>query len=353
MWGEFEDDKKKQPSSVTPKTLPKPEDPLSSDDHSQEDEADEVLPLKDRIIHHLAASKVVLKSQQRYEPDFTYEERLNIAETMLDEKPGQFLYRFGKFLRREHLSYFLKYEGNPEIDHYLTETMKYLNKHTSKITVKNRRYGAMQKLRKSGDYFSEKEMERRNPLLYDHLIGKHMTEEEKKEKYTVAKNDISFSSLLLQHIDARDKTDFKKQQEEEEDDMFEEEEDEDEEKEEDEEGEEEMDMETEVESGEKQLLKEEFYSSAYLNFLNGKDEEFDYGQVDTSDDYDLLEIRARDDEERYFDDDDDDDEEANDELDTCQDLDECKDLPPVPQKHRQDGPKIIDITDKPPDEDMN
>lgn len=59
--------------------------------------------------------------------------------------------------------------------------------HFCRITVKNRRYGAMQRLRKSGDYFSEKEMERRNPLLYDHLIGKHMTAEERKEKYTVEK----------------------------------------------------------------------------------------------------------------------------------------------------------------------
>ncbi|XP_037791745.1 coiled-coil domain-containing protein 97-like [Penaeus monodon] len=343
MWGEFEDESRDQPASTTPKTLLKSEEALpASEDFNQEDVPDESLSLKDRIIHHLAASKVVLKSQQRYEPDFTYEERKNIAETMLDEKPGQFLYRFGKFLRREHLTYFLKYEGNPEIDHYLTETMKNLNKHTSKITVKNRRYGAMQRLRKSGDYFSEKEMERRNPLLYDHLIGKHLTEEERKEKYTVEKYEASFSSVLLHHIDARDKKDFKKRQEEEEDDMFEEEEDEDDDE---EEEEEEMDMEMQVESGEKQLLKEEFYSSAYLNFLNGKDEEFDYGQVDTSDDYDLLEIRARDDEERYFDDDDEDEDGSKE--DTCHNLDEDKDFPP--QKHRQDGPKI---TDKPPDENM-
>ncbi|XP_027226150.1 coiled-coil domain-containing protein 97 [Penaeus vannamei] len=350
MWGEFEDERRDQPTSTTRKTLPKSDEALPSEDLNQVDVPDESLSLKDRIIHHLAASKVVLKSQQRYEPDFTYEERRNIAETMLDEKPGQFLYRFGKFLQREHLTYFLKYEGNPEIDHYLTETMKNLNKHTSKITVKNRRYGAMQRLRKSGDYFSEKEMERRNPLLYDHLIGKHMTAEERKEKYTVEKYEASFSSVLLHHIDARDKKDFKKRQEEEEDDMFEEEEDEDEEEEEEEE--EEMDMETQVESGEKQLLKEEFYSSAYLNFLNGKDEEFDYGQVDTSDDYDLLEIRARDDEERYFDDDDDEDEEGSNKDEICHSLDDDKDFPPLRQKHRQDGPKITDVSDKPPDDDM-
>lgn len=93
MWGEFEDERRDQPTSTTRKTLPKSDEALPSEDLNQVDVPDESLSLKDRIIHHLAASKVVLKSQQRYEPDFTYEERRNIAETMLDEKPGQFLYR--------------------------------------------------------------------------------------------------------------------------------------------------------------------------------------------------------------------------------------------------------------------
>ena len=48
-----------------------------------------------------------------------------------------------------------------------------------RITVRNRRYAAMQELRHSGTYFSEKEMERRDPLLYDQLIGRHQTEEER------------------------------------------------------------------------------------------------------------------------------------------------------------------------------
>lgn len=53
-----------------------------------------------------------------------------------------------------------------------------------RITVRNRRYAALQKMRKSGDYFSEEEMERRDPLLYDHLIGQHQTQEERDQKYS-------------------------------------------------------------------------------------------------------------------------------------------------------------------------
>lgn len=77
-----------------------------------------------------------------------------------------------------------------------------------------------------------------------------------------------------------------------------------------------------------------------------------FRQVDTSDDYDLLEIRARDDEERYFDDDDDEDEEGSNKDEICHSLDDDKDFPPLHQKHRQDGPKITDVSDKPPDDDM-
>jgi len=53
------------------------------------------------------------------------------------------------------------------------------------------------------------------------------------------------------------------------------------------------------------MLREEFYSTVYNDFLGGKDKEFDYKNIDDSTAYDLLEIRARDEEERYFDEDDD------------------------------------------------
>ncbi|KAK4296967.1 hypothetical protein Pmani_030571 [Petrolisthes manimaculis] len=258
------------------------------------------LPLCDRLLHHLASSSVTVKSQQRYEPDLTYQERRDILSTLLQHKPAQFLYRFGKHLEREHLQYFVGLEDDPEVDHYITETQKHLNAHTAKIRVRNRRYAALERLRRQGEYFSEEEMERRDPLLYHQLIAKHQTEQERNQKQSaVNKPDISFSSILLEHIDMRAHKDLQKQQEEEEDNMFEEgdsDEEVEEEEEQDDDGEE-----REGHEGEKRLYREEFYSACYSNFLGGRHTDFDYGKVDASDEYDLLEIRARDEEESYFD----------------------------------------------------
>ena len=52
------------------------------------------------------------------------------------------------------------------------------------------------------------------------------------------------------------------------------------------------------------MLHEEFLSAMQDRFIRGEDEEFDYGAVDTNNDYDDLTIRERDEEERYFDDED-------------------------------------------------
>lgn len=293
MWGEYESSKNSgephEPGFKQQRNLDKASENVES--------ATPVVSLRDRIIQYMAASTIILKSQQRYEPDLTYQERKDIVEKLLDEKPGQFLYRFGKQLEREHLQYFLTYEGDPEVDYYLSEALKHKNEHTSKIIIRNRRFAALQKLRRTGDYFSEKEMERRNPLLYDHLIGKHQTQEEREDRYKMDSNDIRFSSILLAHIDNCTDKSIKLQQEDQEDEMFEEDDSDD-----DNVGE----VDSEDDSGKKRLFKEEFYSAGYISFLKGNDE-FDYGQIDTSDDYDPLDIRERDEEERYFDEDEEED----------------------------------------------
>ncbi|KAK7027372.1 Coiled-coil domain-containing protein 97 [Halocaridina rubra] len=290
MWGEFDKIEEKE-------NVEKVDSCVSA--QSPVTENIDELPLRDRIIHHIASSSAILKSQQRYEPDPTFEERKTIAGELLD-KPGIFLYRFGKLLQREHFQYFMKYEGDPEVDHYITESLKHMNKHTARVRIQNRRYAAMQELRRSSEYFSEKEMERRNPLLYDQLIAQHQTSEERLN-YTDNndKDSVSFSSLLLEHIDKRDEKNLKKLQEEEEDDMFEEEETDEEE------GNDNIET---IDPRQKELYREEFYSASYHSFLRGKDEAFDYSKIDASDDYDLLDIQARDEEERYFDDDDDENE---------------------------------------------
>lgn len=77
--------------------------------------------------------------------------------------------------------------------------------------------------------------------------------------------------MLLDHIDNRAHKELKKQQEDEEDDMFEEEDSDEEEECEDEE----MD-ESGIDSREKQMFKEEFYSAGYSNFLGGQNNDFNY-----------------------------------------------------------------------------
>lgn len=272
---------------------------------SVSDDDSPVAPISERIVEHLATSEAVLKSQQRNEPDLTFQERKVIAAQILKEKPGQFLYRFGKYLQCEHLVHFLQFEGDPEVDFYLAETAKQINPHTSKVAIRNRRYAALQKMRSSGDYFSESEMENREPLLYEQLIGRHLTDDERSQLHanTTTSDDQGFSAMLFHHIDFRDERLRREREQDYEDGMFEEEEDDEDE------DEKELRSDTEqedmAEESEKRILREEFYSTVYNDFLGGKDKEFDYKNIDSSEAYDLLEIRARDEEERYFDEDDD------------------------------------------------
>lgn len=82
--------------------------------------------------------------------------------------------------------------------------------------------------------------------------------------------DSRFSTLLLHHFDTYDNKKLKKQLKEQEDEMCEEDEDTEEEN----SGAE--DVERQVESGEKQLLKTEFFSAGYCSFMRGNDADIDY-----------------------------------------------------------------------------
>lgn len=59
------------------------------------------------------------------------------------------------------------------------------------VKVRNRRFEALKKLVSEGSYFSEYEMKKRNPLLYEQLIGKFLTEEEEKERTGIDTTNIT------------------------------------------------------------------------------------------------------------------------------------------------------------------
>jgi hypothetical protein len=45
---------------------------------------------------------------------------------------------------------------------------------------------------KEGIYFSEKEMKRRNPLLYQQLVGQYLTKKEVEDRNNADRKDIEY-----------------------------------------------------------------------------------------------------------------------------------------------------------------
>ena len=270
-------------------------------------------PAQNEMLVHLAHSRAIFKSQQKDEPELSFEEKKTIALNLLEKSPFQFLCNFGRFLKEEHLSYFEKIKSdNYEISFYLKRLHRYFNRSTRKKDVKNRRYEALKSLVEKGEYFSETEMMKRNPLLYDQLVGRYLTEEQKKVRDNIDTQNITFVNLLMESIDRDIVRNFKQDQQDAEDEV-------DEECDSDEESEEENNTEGksileekkdfvekkanknwgemshpkdiyesekhqkqrnlfwyQIPSNEQNMLKQEFVSNMYQSFLDGRDIDFDY-----------------------------------------------------------------------------
>lgn len=311
-----------------------------------------------QIIEHLISCEdAYFKSQQRDEDELSSKQKQEIAEKILAKSKANFLSRFGKNLKEEHLAFFTEYINDEqegyEINFYLSDLKRYFTKTKRDTDIKNRRYDALKKMIDENNYFSETEMMKRNPLLYDQLVGQYLSEEERKIRDNIDTKNITFVNLLLESID-RDTTRKKqKEQQDVEDCTMEEEEDSSSE------DEKEMDKDKMVKekveyvddnswddeipstsrwgdfedesnpepptrrfnfnpqallsreepkkeivmitATERKLLKEEFTSIMYQHFLDGKDVDFDYSSVDDNDCYDNLDIKTKDAEESYFD----------------------------------------------------
>ena len=155
-----------------------------------------------KMLARVAVSDAHFKHQQRGEPDLTMEEKIEIAQNILDENPVTFLSRFHNYLELEDLDYFKDSRDIYEVDFYCKQIYKSKSGSYHKNCVKNRRYEAMKQLISEGDYFSEEEMKFREPYLYDQMIGRFLSDEEVQAK--VDKADLRFSSILIRHIDILD-----------------------------------------------------------------------------------------------------------------------------------------------------
>ncbi|XP_076628535.1 coiled-coil domain-containing protein 97-like isoform X2 [Colletes latitarsis] len=264
------------------------------------------------------------KDNNNSAPNFlnTEEEKTNLEKELLNH--------FGHYMKEEHLKYFEELKDKDyEIAYHINRLQRYFNNSTRLTDVKNRRYQALKTLVEQGEYFSESEMMKRNPLLYEHLVGQYMTEKQKKLRDNIDTKNITFVNLLMESIERDSLKQKRKLQEEEEQNVLEETESDEEQ------GEicvpqhlnynedrtfqwgtlvtlqnkiEHQNIHRPIDKSpcnisktEKQILKQEFVSNMYQNFLDGRDTDFDYSTVDDNEAYDNIDIRSQDEEDKYFD----------------------------------------------------
>ncbi|KAK2175416.1 hypothetical protein NP493_734g02081 [Ridgeia piscesae] len=163
----------------------------------------------------------------------------------------------------------------------------------------------MKKLVEGGDYFSDETMKHRDPLLYEQMVGQYLTEDEVAA--SIDKSDLTFSSILMSHIQMQYDNVLYNRQRDIEEGQMEESEDDDSDLDEDfgVAGRKPQTTEKEdLSEAERLMLRDEFLETMKLRFINGEDRDFNYSDVDNSVEYDPLDIRGHDEEEKYFDEDD-------------------------------------------------
>merc|ERR1719350_1497216 len=270
---------------------------MESDEEEEEDLDSDVLA---SIINTAVKSEGFFRHQQVGEGELATDEKEKIVKELVQSKPALFLQRFGRFLSVAQLDYFESLQDEDfELSHYLKETKQLTCRKVRQQRVKNRRYAMLQRmLAASHPHFSESAMRERNPLLYQQLVGKFMTAEEKAADEAVDMTNCSLSKIILEHMDINKERDDRKREEKEEQ-------------------EEEFDSEEEADGddknvarleGGKEFLKQEFVNAAYQSFLAGKDPGLDYDQIDADATLDDLDAEELEQQEKYFDESDENDE---------------------------------------------
>lgn len=272
------------------------------------------------MIEALAMSGSLVKSQQIGEAELSVNERKEELLRQYRCRPLVFLERYHASLKPQHLPAFTHVSSDPRTQHYSKEIQRRAAGCTDRTRVRNQRYAALRALQKEGQYFSEEEMRMREPLLYEQYIGQYLTDEEVMERSQEAMLDGAqggpgaptgstggLANLLLNSYQERlIQNRLQMEQEREEGALEEDEDDED-----DDHGVQQKGWEPTPE--EKALLREEFISQMHQRFLDGKDKDFNYREVDENPDYDNLDIVTRDAEDKYFDEDDEEVAEENEE----------------------------------------
>uniref|UniRef100_A0A8C6TA56 Coiled-coil domain containing 97 n=1 Tax=Neogobius melanostomus TaxID=47308 RepID=A0A8C6TA56_9GOBI len=257
------------------------------------------------LVETVAISGYSVKSQQIGEAELTLDQRSEELLQQYNNRPLVFLEKYHNCLKPEHLAAFAHVASDPRTQYYSNVIQRRATGCPNKTKVKNHRYAALRALQKDGDYFSDEQMRRREPLLYEQYIGQYLTDEEVLERSQEAMQEGApegsggLAHLLLNSYQERLIQNQMQVEQEREDGALEEHEEE----------EEAQEKEWEPTAEEKALLRGEFISQMHQRFLDGKDKDFNYREVDENPDYDNLDIVSRDAEDKYFDEDDSEEEE--------------------------------------------
>ncbi|XP_037820972.1 coiled-coil domain-containing protein 97 [Lucilia sericata] len=316
----------------------------------QDSAPDTTAPLPQEIMNIMdflsLNAKIMFKSQQRDEPELQQSEKLKVALDVYQRNPQTFLIRFGQYLEEKHLQDFARLsiaDSDEEMHLMVKEYQEKLK--TRQRDVKNRRYAALQKLIKEGEYFSEQEMMKRQPELYQELVGQYLSSKEKQQRDSYDVRNTTFSGILMHNLEQEQLNEVMKKAEQHVQENFQ------------------LSSTTEeqhVEKGildnfekedeeipincrqqwgnfdneqiacstskiqlkkspvkrklsttppplkdlitadERELLRQEFISQMHEQFLTGQDEDFDYTNVDDNTQFDDLTLINQDKEDKYF-----------------------------------------------------
>lgn len=274
------------------------------------------------IIDYLVRCTKISFNNAHVNEEVRSSDKMQIAHDVYRKSPKDFLLRFGKYLAPSHMQYFENLNVSGDMNTSFRECVSQLKVYHSAASrhkrVRNRRFRALQKLQNESDYFSEKEMMSRNPLLYEQLVGQYLTDEEIRERDGVDRGNLTLLDLILETVDRNQIREMKNEQmlEEDLDSMTLLDDQENQRK-----GHKikkkqwgdfetvdttptfkpEVRKQSMISAPERRLLREEFVQEMYNSFIDGRDFDIDYSSIDNDEQYDDLQQQSQDAEDKYFD----------------------------------------------------
>ncbi|GMS80761.1 hypothetical protein PENTCL1PPCAC_2936, partial [Pristionchus entomophagus] len=130
-------------------------------------------PLFSRIVD--GGDGVFYRHEQKGDDDLTVVEKREILSRCFAESKALFLQRYLRWIEKSDAALFSDTDS-PLVDYFLGKLDR---REPSEAQKKNRRYNALEKLKNEGVFFSDEKMRERQPLLYDRMVGRYLSDDER------------------------------------------------------------------------------------------------------------------------------------------------------------------------------